>query len=117
MDIELLRDYCLQKSFVTEGTPFGPDPLVIKVRGKMFCLFSISEFTSVNLKCDPKEAEEMRANYIAINPGYHMSKTHWNTVTFHQDASDDFILKMVDESYRLVVLTLPKKLQEGIDLT
>ncbi len=114
MDIEILREYCLAKPNATESTPFGPDPLVMKVHGKIFCLFSISNFESVNLKCDPENAEEMRANYMAIEPGYHMNKKHWNTVKFHQDASDDFILKMVDESYSLVANSLPKKLRETI---
>jgi predicted DNA-binding protein (MmcQ/YjbR family) len=44
-----------------------------------------------------------------------MSKKHWNTVKFHQDASDDFILQMVDESYNLVANSLPKKLRETIN--
>lgn len=116
MDIEILREYCLHKQFVSEETPFGPDLLVMKVHGKMFCLFDISDFQSVNLKCDPEEAEELRANYLAIKPGFHMNKKHWNTVTFQQDADDEFILKMVDISYRLVVQKLPKKLQENIFL-
>lgn len=112
MDIELLRDYCLSKPHTTEGTPFGPEPLVMKVHGKMYCLFNMSNFESVNLKCKPEDAEEMRANYVAIEPGYHMSKKHWNTVKFDKDASDDFILKMVDISYELVYSSLPKKIRD-----
>ena len=115
MDIEALRDYCLTKACVTEETPFGPDILVMKILGKIFCLFSISNFESVNLKCDPEEAEELRANYMAIQPGYHMSKKHWNTITFHQDVNDQLILKMVDNSYRLVVGSLPLKAQQAIN--
>jgi predicted DNA-binding protein (MmcQ/YjbR family) len=111
MDIEVLRDYCLSKPCVTEETPFGPD---MKVLGKIFCLFSIRNFSSINLKCDPEEAKELRANYMAIQPGYHMSKKHWNTVTFDQDVNDQLILKMVDESYRLVVESLSLKAQQAI---
>ena len=116
MDIEFLREYCLQKQHVTEETPFGPDALVMKVHNKMFCIFNISNFESINLKCNPEIAPELRANYIAIEPGYHMNKKHWNTVKFHQDASDEFILKMLDDSYFLVVKSLPKKLQATIDI-
>ena len=114
MDIEVLRDYCLSKPCVTEETPFGPDVLVMKVLGKIFCLFSIRNFSSINLKCDPEEAEELRANYMAIQPGYHMSKKHWNTVTFDQDVNDQLILKMVDESYRLVVESLSLNARQAI---
>ena len=114
MDIEVLRDYCLSKPCVTEETPFGPDVLVMKVLGKIFCLFSIRNFSSINLKCDPEEAEELRANYMAIQPCYHMSKKHWNTVTFDQDVNDQLILKMVDESYRLVVESLSLNARQAI---
>ncbi|MGB1039024.1 MAG: MmcQ/YjbR family DNA-binding protein [Bacteroidia bacterium] len=112
MDIEHLREYCIQKPNTTEETPFGPDTLVYKVHGKMFCLFSIDNFVSVNLKCDPDKAPEMRANYIGIEPGFHMNKKHWNTVRLFTDVQDGMILKMVDESYKLVIKTLPKKLRE-----
>ncbi len=90
MDIEFLRNYCLGKQLVTEGTPFGEDTLVFKVNNKMFCLFSIQKFESVNLKCDPEQAIEYRNEYTSIEPGYHMSKKHWNTVRFNGDVSDDF---------------------------
>ncbi|MDG2455172.1 MAG: MmcQ/YjbR family DNA-binding protein [Bacteroidia bacterium] len=114
MDLEHLRDYCLKKRFVTEHTPFGPDTLVFKVHNKMFALCSIDNFTSVNLKCDPELAQELRANYIAVKPGYHMNKVHWNTVDVNQDVDDTHFLQHVDNSYMLVVKSLPKKLQATI---
>ena len=114
MDLEYLREYCLKKQFVTEHTPFGPDTLVFKVHNKMFALCSIDNFKSANLKCEPDEAEELRANYIAVKPGYHMNKRHWNTVDVNQDVDDVQFLKMVDQSYMLVVKSLPKKLQATI---
>ena len=114
MDIEFLRDYCLNKREVTEGTPFGEDVLVLKVCNKMFCLFSINEFKSVNLKCDPEKAIELRAEYAGIKPGYHMSKIHWNTIDFDSDVSDKMILDLVDHSYNQVLKTLPKKDRERL---
>ena len=109
MDIEFLREYCLSKPEVTEGTPFGPNTLVLKVCNKMFCLFSINEFKSVNLKCDPERAIELRAEYAGIRPGYHMSKVHWNTIDFDTDVNDKMVIELVDHSYNQVVKTLPKK--------
>lgn len=114
MDIEFLREYCLSKPEVTEGTPFGPDTLVLKVCNKMFCLFSINEFKSVNLKCDPERAIELRAEYAGIRPGYHMSKVHWNTIDFDTDVNDKMVLELVDHSYNQVVKTLPKKERERL---
>ena len=109
MDIEYLRNYCLNKHLVTEGTPFGEDTLVFKVNGKMFCLFSIQNFVSVNLKCDPEKAIEMRNEYSSIEPGFHMNKKHWNTIRFDGDVSDEMILQMVDDSYWLVIQSMPQK--------
>lgn len=103
MDLEHLRDYCLKKRFVSEHTPFGPDTLVFKVHNKMFALCSIDNFTSVNLKCDPEIAQELRTRYIAVKPGYHMNKAHWNTVDVNQDVNDTQLLHLVDDSYILVV--------------
>ena len=114
MDLEFLREYCLKKPHTTEETPFGLDPLVFKVHGKMFALCSIQNFVSISLKCDPDKAEELRATYTAVTAGYHMNKKHWNTVTVNQDVDDSLLLTMVDDSFALVVKSLPKKLQATI---
>jgi predicted DNA-binding protein (MmcQ/YjbR family) len=114
MNIELLREHCISKPAVTEEFPFDNDTLVFKVAGKMFALTSLSAPVSVNLKCDPEKVEELRQTYEAINPGFHMNKTHWNTVQFNEDVNDTLLLKMVDESYHLVVKGLPKKVREQL---
>ena len=115
MHIEQLRDYCITKKGVEETFPFGEDTLVFKVMGKMFALTSLSEPVSVNLKCDPEKAIELRASFGAIIPGFHMNKTHWNTVKFNEDASDKLILELIDHSYQLVVSSLTKKLQQELN--
>jgi len=80
MDIEQLREYCLAKKGVTEGFPFDDTTLVLKVLSKMFALVSLDDDLSINLKCDHEKAIELREEYPAVKPGYHMSKVHWNTV-------------------------------------
>lgn len=115
MHIEQLRDYCLAKKGVEETFPFDNDTLVFKVMGKMFALSSIKDPNSVNLKCNPEKAIELRASFGAIIPGYHMSKVHWNTVKFNEDASDKLILELIDHSYQLVVSSLTKKLQQELN--
>ncbi|EDP98162.1 MmcQ/YjbR family DNA-binding protein [Kordia algicida OT-1] len=114
MNIELLREYCISKLAVTETFPFDEDVLVFKVLGKMFALTSLkgweSGTPSVNLKCDPDKAEELRGEYESIKPGFHMSKKHWNTVELHQgELSNAFIQELIDESYRLVIKGMTKK--------
>lgn len=115
MNIEQLYEFCLSKKGVTEHFPFDSDTLVFKVGGKMFALSSLSTWEKgnprINLKCNPEKAEELRANYEAIQPGFHMSKVHWNTVNFNEDASDKLIRELISDSYDLVFKTLTKKIQ------
>jgi predicted DNA-binding protein (MmcQ/YjbR family) len=115
MHIELLREVCLSKKGTEETLPFGPDTLVFKLMGKMFALTSLSEPNSCNLKCDPDYALELRAEYDAIKPGYHMNKQHWNTITYNLDASDKLIIELVQHSYDLVVSSLPKKVKAELE--
>ena len=76
MDIETYREFCISKPFVTEEFPFDLDTLVFKVKGKIFALCSITNFNSVNLKCDPEQAIELRERFEAVRPGFHMNKKH-----------------------------------------
>ena len=109
MDLAQFREYCLSKPDATEGTPFGPDVLVFKVRGKMFALAALDEVpVRVNLKCEPDLALELRDRYEQVTPGYHMNKKHWNTVVLDGVIADGEIRKMIDHSYDLVVQSLPK---------
>lgn len=108
MDISAFRSYCLNKKGVTEEFPFGPDTLVFKVLGKMFALTGIDTFVSINLKCDPQKAVELREQYPAVQPGYHMSKKHWNTITMDGSIQDRLVCQWVDDSYNLVVAGLKK---------
>jgi predicted DNA-binding protein (MmcQ/YjbR family) len=118
MNLESYYEYCLSKKGVTEHFPFDEDTLVFKVGGKMFALSSLLQWEkgspSVNLKCDPERAQELRAEYDAIQPGYHMSKIHWNTIALNEDASDSLIKELINHSYDLVFKSLTKKIQSEI---
>src|SRR5690606_20108293 len=98
--------------------PFDEDTLVFKVGGKMFVLTSLTGWEkgnpAANLKCDPERALELRAEYDGINPGYHMSKVHWNTVSINADVPDKLVKELVDHSYELIFNSLPKKVREEI---
>ena len=115
MNIEQFRDYCLHFSSVTEETPFGPDNLVYKVKGKMFALCGIDDFGRVNLKCDPERSIELRELHPEITPGYHMNKTHWNSVLVGE-LPDKLVKELIRHSYELVKSSLPKKIQAEIAL-
>jgi len=114
MNIEEYRDYCIKKPGVTEGFPFDNKTLVFKVMNKMFALTSVEDFVSINLKCDPELAIELREEYHSIKPGFHMNKKHWNTVENEGDITDKKIFELTDLSYNLVVKGLTKKLKEEL---
>lgn len=114
MNIEEYREYCLGKKGVTEEFPFDENTLVFKVMGKMFALTDVEGFVSINLKCDPEKAIELREQYSGVSPGWHMSKKHWNTVETSGIVEDQLIYQWIDDSYDLVVKGLTKKLKEEL---
>ena len=115
MDAEFIRDYCCKKKQVTEGFPFGNDMLVFKVKGKMFLLLSFeNEILNISAKCDPNHATELREQYTSIQPGYHMNKKLWNTITLDSTIPNKLIIEIIDDSYNLVIASLPKKQQEDL---
>lgn len=116
MNVEELRELCLNKKGVTEAFPFDESTLVFKVMGKMFALVPLERLpTQCNLKCDPERAVELREEYDGvIMPGYHMSKTHWNTL-YLEELPPRLIKDLVDHSYELVVSGLTKKLQQELN--
>jgi predicted DNA-binding protein (MmcQ/YjbR family) len=76
---------------------------------KMFCLTNLDNPNSINLKCDPELAAELRERYNEVTPGYHMNKKHWNTIALDGTLSDKVILSWIDHSYEMVFKGLPKK--------
>jgi predicted DNA-binding protein (MmcQ/YjbR family) len=111
-----LDDLCLQLVGAVREHPFGPDHAVYKVGGKMFALAPIDEDPArVNLKCDPLMAQALRDEWTQVTPGYHMNKRHWNTVVMDDGLPTEVAIDMVEDSYDLVVASLPKRLRPTID--
>ena len=115
MNIESFRDFCLSKKGVREDFPFDEETLVFKVMGKLFTLTNVDLFKSVNLKCDPEWAIELREKYTAVKPGFHMNKKHWNTIDIDGSLSDSFIRQLISHSYDLVVAKLPKAMKVELE--
>jgi predicted DNA-binding protein (MmcQ/YjbR family) len=114
MNIEDFREYCLSKNGVSESFPFDETTLVFKVMDKMFTLTDTEDDFSINLKCEPEKAIELRERYPAVKPGYHMSKKHWNTVIIDGSVDDEILYKWIDDSYNLIVSKLTKALRESL---
>ncbi len=115
MNIEEFRDYCLSMKGTSEDLPFDENTLVFKVMGKMFALTDLDNFESINLKCDPEKAIELREQYPAVQPGYHMNKKHWNTVLNNAGIPDTLMKQWIRDSYDLVVAGMPKKLRDQLN--
>lgn len=120
MHIEQLRDFCMAKKGVTEHFPFDEVTLVFKVMHKMFALTGLDSWergeAKINLKCDPERAQELRAAFDGVNPGWHMNKRLWNTVTINTaDVSDALVFELINHSYDLVVKSFTKKVQKELE--
>jgi predicted DNA-binding protein (MmcQ/YjbR family) len=116
MDIEQLRDYCISKKAAEECFPFNETTLVFKVMGKMFLLADIdSKPVEFNIKCDPEIAIQLREKYDCVRPGFHMSKTHWNTVVCNGSVPPKTIKQWIDHSYDEVVKGLTRKLRQELE--
>ena len=102
MNIETLREYCISKKSVYESFPLGDDTLVFKAGLKIFALVNLEGDLSINLKCDPVLAIDLRERYSSVTPGYHMNKKHWNTVLLDGSVPDKEVLSWIDHSYNII---------------
>jgi predicted DNA-binding protein (MmcQ/YjbR family) len=107
---------CLAYPGAVEDYPFGDEVAVIRVGGRMFALVSLAgDAGSVNLKCDPDLALELRAQHAAVRPGYHQDKRHWNTVDLDGSVADDELHDLIAHSYELVVHKLSRRQRAALE--
>ncbi len=116
MKYEWIDDYVLAKAAVQKDLKVEWRTTNYLLKGKIFCMIGGDKYGDpiVSLKCDPFLAERFREEYEAIVPGYHLNKTHWNSVYFSGNVPDEVMKKMIDMSYELVFKSLTKKLQKEI---
>ncbi|MCF7826808.1 MAG: MmcQ/YjbR family DNA-binding protein [Candidatus Marinimicrobia bacterium] len=97
--------------------PFDKTTAVFKVSKKMFALVDMEGTPlSINLKCNPNDAQILRSQFAAIIPGYHMNKDHWNTVILNGSLDPDLVKELIENSYLLVVKSMSKKEQHRLDV-
>jgi predicted DNA-binding protein (MmcQ/YjbR family) len=114
MTLTEFREHCIRLPGFSEDLPFDENTLAFRVGGKIFALMDVDLFVSVNLKCDPERAIELREQYPGITPGYHMNKQHWNTVLCDGSVPHKLLLELAEHSYALVRASLPKKVRDGL---
>lgn len=116
MNFDQFRNYCLALPSTSEDFPFDEQTLVFRVEGKIFALCDVENFSSINLKCEPELAIQLREEHEQVQPGFHMNKKHWNTIYIHQGLSDKKVFEWILHSYYCVVKTLSKKMQKELAL-
>ena len=110
-----LRALCMGFTGAEETYPFSAETTVFKVRGKIFAIAALDrEPPSISLKCEPEIAAQLRAGHEAITPGYHLNKRHWNTVRVDGSLPEQLVRDMVEDSYDLVVESLPKRIRDDL---
>lgn len=115
MDVESVREYCLEKKGTEECMPFDDTSLVIKVMGKMFILISLEGDNRICLKCNPEYAIELRERYNGVNGAYHFNKKYWNQVDLYSDVDEVLLKQLIDHSYEEVIRKFTKKLKAEYD--
>lgn len=109
MNLEEIRLYCLSLPEVTEDLPFDENTLAFRVCGKIFALLSLNSTPlTINLKCEPSLAIELRERYASVRPGYHMNKAHWNTVTLDGSVPRAVVQSWVEHSWQRVAAGLKR---------
>src|SRR3954453_15392572 len=115
MKAAALRSHCLAQPEALEDFAFGENVSVFRVAGKVFSLSMLAASPlEVSVKCEPDLALQFRASYEAVRPGYHLNKRHWNTITLGVDVPDKLVRDMIEDSYDLVVDSLPKQKRERL---
>ena len=117
MNYHQARAYLLTKPESFEDFPFGPQVAVIKVSNKMFATLGKQDtLASLNLKCEPHEAQILRDIFPAVKPGYHMNKRHWNTIILDGSIPVGELQRMIDNSYSLVVAGLNRAQRQALEI-
>ncbi len=115
IDLNVLNAGLAAMRGVQADRPFGPEPLVYKVGGKVFAMVADTDAGGrVTLKCDPVLAEALREAYPGVTPGYHTNKRHWNTVNIDGSVPDEVLWNMAQASYEIVVRSLPRAIRAGL---
>ncbi|TDK24061.1 MmcQ/YjbR family DNA-binding protein [Arthrobacter crusticola] len=125
MDFDWLCATCLSFPGAYEDYPFGPETAVFRVRvrqqdrrpvpGKIFALVGVdADPLSISLKCDPALAVQLRAAHPEITGAWHLNKRHWNGVRLDGSLSAGTVHDMIEDSYDLIVASLPAADREGL---
>lgn len=109
MDIEMFREYCLSLPGTTEEVKWG-DNLCFMIEKKIFVISSLDAGT-LAIKCNPEEFDELTAR-DGITQAWHLAKRQWIGLADLEVMPAAELKRRIAESRAMVLLKLPKKVQE-----
>ncbi len=116
MNLERIREYCLSKPYATEDMPFGPDYIVFRIGGKIFCCLALILGNIVQLKWSPDEFDEVVDRHSYIHQAWHWHKRHMIQFDLGEASiPDDIVEGLIDRAYTYVRDRLPKKVRQQFD--
>jgi predicted DNA-binding protein (MmcQ/YjbR family) len=111
--IKQVHAWCAEQPGATLEFPFGPDPAVYKVGGKIFALIGLNDVPGrMSVKVDPEDGVALRAQYECVIEGYHLNKRHWVTVNFVSEIKPSVVHELIIDSHAIVRESLPKKIRD-----
>ena len=117
MDRDDAEAICAAQPGAWADSPWEPGEIVYKVgpaeRGKIFCFLGTGATPNgaISIKVDPELVSLLHDRYEAVSPPPYLSKRHWIAVALNGDMPDDELAELIEDSYSLVVQTLPKRLR------
>src|ERR1035437_8710139 len=108
MDIEAIRQYCLQFPHTAEIVQWGAD-LCFKVDSKLFVVAAMEMVPQrISFKCTPENFAEL-CERPGIIPAPYMARAQWVSLERLNALPDAELREMISESCRLVWERLPMK--------
>jgi predicted DNA-binding protein (MmcQ/YjbR family) len=99
---------------VSHGRPFTEQLEVYKVAGKVFLIVTDDpEELIVTLKAEPEHGRLLRGRYPSVTSGRYLDKRHWISVGAGRGVTADLVTELVDDSYHLVLETVPRNRHPG----
>lgn len=105
--------HCLTYPAAYEDYPFGAEWTVLRHRSNKKSFALIYDWPDgtvrINVKCEPERADFFRNVYPAVIPGYHMNKTHWNTIIIDGSMTNEEVFDLISDSYWLIAPKVRQK--------
>ena len=93
------------------------DTMVASVGPRLFliCLRHPSGRALANVKLEPEDVVAARAAMTWLEPGFHQNKHHWVSIDLTSaDYEEQTARELVEDSYRLVLSLLPRRVREAV---